>query len=160
MKKFLLCLCALLLNNYDSIASEVVDETIKVMVGTQTYQCEIANQSLSCKPVNSVQQKEMNIKKNGGRIQITDAPRGLSVEITTSLDNTQVNYNASLCSNTVCTVTDNNGGVNGYINQTMFGQYNITEKSFFVLGFFINSQIKPVNLEEKIKSQFSSYHLK
>ncbi len=129
-------------------------DTVKVAVGTQTYQCTI-NGNLTCNPVNEVQQQTMTLKKNGGHFQIADTPRNLSADIDTTLENGQVSYAVTFCSHTVCTLSTSNGGANAYINQTMFGQYNVTEKSFYVLGFFINSQNTPVNLQEKILAQFT-----
>ena len=150
MKKLLLVLGTTLLSLNIALAAD----SVKVAVGTQTYQCTI-NGNLTCNPVNEVQQQTMTIKKNGGHFQIADAPRNLSADIDTTVENGQVSYAVTFCSHTVCTLSTNNGGVNAYINQTMFGQYNVTEKSFYVLGFFINSQNTSVNLKEKILAQFS-----
>lgn len=136
-------------------AASFAEDTVKVLVGTQTFQCEI-NGNLSCKAINNVQQKEMSIKKDGAKIQIADQAKGLSADIITSLNAGNVVYDITLCSNTACSISDNNGGSNGYINQTMFGQYNITEKTFYVLGFFINSENKSVDLAEKIYSKFTA----
>lgn len=136
-------------------ADVVAADSVSVVVGTQTYQCSMT-EGLKCNPVNAVQQQQITLKKNGGKIQIADSARGLSVDIATSVENNQVSYDATFCSNTVCTLSTNNGGVNGYIDQTMFGQYNITEKTFYVLGFFITSQNKTINLKEKVMSRFSN----
>lgn len=150
MKKLLLALgSSLLLFNI-----AMADDTVKVAVGTQTYQCTI-NGNLTCNAVNEVQQQTLTIKKNGGHFQIADAARKLTADIDTTTENAQVSYAVTFCSSSVCTLSTSNGGKNAYINQTMFGQYNITEKSFYVLGFFINSQNAPVNLEEKILAQFA-----
>jgi hypothetical protein len=156
MKRLSFCLpilCAFFaFSAFSAETKALADETQKVLIGTQTYQCDI-NPQLSCKAINNVQQKEILIKKNGGKIQIADAPKGLSADIDTTFENSQMSYDITLCSKTVCTTSNSNGGQNGYINQTMFGQYNITEKTFFVLGFFINSENHPVNLEEHFFNQ-------
>lgn len=132
----------------------MADDSVKVSVGTQTYLCTI-NGNLTCNAVNDIEQQTLTLKKSGGHFQIADAPRKLSADIDTTVENAQVSYSVTFCSNTVCTLSTSNGGANAYINQTMFGQYNITEKSFYVLGFFINSQNAPVNLQEKILTQFA-----
>jgi hypothetical protein len=137
--------------------SAMADDTVKVLVGTQTYQCEI-NTVLTCKAVNALQQKEMTVKKSGGKIQIADAAKGLSIDIDTTFENADMSYAVTLCSNTACTLSSSNGGANGYINQTMFGQYNITEKSFFVIGFFITTQNKPISLDAKLLSNLKLRH--
>ncbi len=143
MNKFLAIFCLLLSTNL------IADDNVKVTVGTQTYLCEITNQ-LNCKAVNLVQQKEILLKKNNGKIQIQDKERNLEAEIDTSLNNNNVVYDLTLCSTTSCTmstVTSDNGGS---INQILSGQYNITQKSFYVLGFFISTKAVMINLEEKI----------
>lgn len=150
MKNLLLVIGASVLMSNMALA----DDTIKVAVGTQTYQCTI-NGNLTCNAVNEVQQQTLTLKKNGGHFQIADAPRKLAADIDTTIENNEVSYAVTFCSSAVCTLSTSNGGKNAYINQTMFGQYNITEKSFYVLGFFINSQNAPMNLEEKIMAQFA-----
>ncbi len=159
MKNVLLCSAISLLLSAASFADDTptntASDTVKVLVGTQTFKCDL-NGSLSCKAINEIQQKEMVVKKDGGKIQIAEQSKGLSADIVTSLNNGNVIYDITLCSNTVCTVSDNNGGSNGYINQSMFGQYNITEKTFYVLGFFINSENNSVNLSESIYSKIST----
>ncbi len=130
-------------------------ESIKVLVGTQTYHCE-TNGGLSCKAINAVQQKEIFIKKNGGKIQVVDEPRNLSADITTTMDNGEMNYDITLCSQSVCTQNSSNGGASGIIDLTMFGQFLLSEKSFYVLGFFISSQNRAAPLEEKFWTQTHS----
>jgi hypothetical protein len=124
------------------------DDSVKVTVGTQTYLCEIAAQ-LNCKAVNQVQQQEMALKKNGGKIQIADKDRGLSADIITSLDKNNVVYDITLCSSQSCSINTVTSDTTGNINQVMAGQYNITQKSFYVLGFFISTHASGLNLEEK-----------
>ena len=51
------------------------EDTVKVLVGTQTYLCEITNQ-LNCKAVNQVQKAEIQLKKNAGNVTIEDKETG------------------------------------------------------------------------------------
>jgi hypothetical protein len=153
MKKLLLSFGATLL--FLNLSNAKADDTVSVLVGTQTYQCTTAG-GLKCNAVNSVQQQQMTIKKNGGKIQIADSARNLSADISTSVDNNEMSYDVAFCSKTVCTQSSSNGGAVGYINQTMFGQYNLTESSFYVLGFFISSQNKALDLETKAAAHFSA----
>lgn len=125
------------------------DDTVRAMIGTQTFLCELSNQ-LSCKAVNQVQQKEIQLKKAGAKIQIEDKARNLSAEIETSLDGVNVIYDLTLCSAESCSMSSVITNSSGSINQTISGQYNITQKSFYVLAVFINTNLSPVNLEEKI----------
>ena len=113
--------------------------TVKLSIATQTYKCTITNQNLNCAAANEIQTKVIDLSKNGGHIQIADAPRGLSMDVSTSLTNGNVNYDLSLCSNTVCTINDVYSNAAGSINQIMLGQYNLTESSFYVLGVSISS---------------------
>ncbi|MGZ3807585.1 MAG: hypothetical protein ACXVCE_05825 [Bacteriovorax sp.] len=133
------------------------EDTVKATIGTQTYLCELTTQ-LSCKAVNQVQQKEMLLKKNAERIQIEDKDRGLSAEVSTSLDNNNVVYDLTLCSSQSCSMSTVTSDPSGNINQVMSGQYNITQKSFYVLGFFISTHANGLNLEDKILN--SKYSLK
>ena len=132
------------------------EDTVKVSVGTQTYLCTLTSQ-LTCNPTNQVQQQVMNLKKNGGKIQIADKERGLSADIDTSLDHNNVIYDLTLCSDKTCSISTVNSDAVGNINQLMLGQYNITEKSFYVLGFFINSQGKAMDFEAALLKKF--HHL-
>lgn len=132
------------------------DDTVTALVGTQTYQCTMGT-DLVCNPVNTLQQKQIVLNKNGSSFQIADAARGLEALIETSVTDGDMSYDITFCSSTVCTVSSSNGGPDGYINQTMFGQYNITEKTFFVLGFFITTQSKVTNLKDLIQAKFSSF---
>ncbi|MGZ3787880.1 MAG: hypothetical protein ACXVLQ_05120 [Bacteriovorax sp.] len=133
------------------------EDTVKATIGTQTYLCELTTQ-LSCKAVNQVQQKEMLLKKNAERIQIEDKDRGLSAEVSTSLDNNNVVYDLTICSSQSCSMSTVTSDPSGNINQVMSGQYNITQKSFYVLGFFISTHANGLNLEDKILN--SKYSLK
>lgn len=129
-------------------------DSVNVIVGTQTYLCTTSG-GLKCNPVNTVQQSQFTLLKNGDKVQIADSARGLSADITTSVKNGLMSYGIVLCSKTVCTQSSNNGGAAGYINQMMFGQYNLTESSFYVLGFFITSQNKAMDLETSAKQNFA-----
>lgn len=132
--------------NYSNL---MADDTIRAMIGTQTFLCELTNQ-LSCKAVNQVQQKEIQLKKAGAKIQIEDKSRNLSAEIDTSVDGVNMVYDLSLCSAQTCSMSSIVTNSSGSINQTMSGQYNITQKSFYILAVFINTNLSPINLEEKI----------
>lgn len=140
----------LLIFPLSTFAADTNSDTIKINVATQTYQCTIANQSLSCNPVNQVEQKVLEVKKNDGKIQVADNPKGLSFDLSTSINNGNVLYDITLCSNTSCTVNNVYSGPNGAINQILLGQYNITEKSFYVLGVSLSSQNKILDIGEKI----------
>jgi hypothetical protein len=131
------------------------DDTVKVTVGTQTYLCEITTQ-LSCKAINQVQQKEMILKKNGGTVSIEDKAQNLSGDIVTSLDKSSVVYDMTLCSALACTINTVTTDASGTINQVIAGQYNITQKSFYVLGFFISTHTHGVNIEEKISQKMAN----
>lgn len=142
-----------------STLANAANDSVTALVGTQTFQCTFGTE-LSCTPANELQQKQIVLKKDGSSFKIADEARGLEALIDTSLSNGDMSYDVTFCSTTVCTLSSSNGGPNGYINQTMYGQYNVTEKSFFVLGFFITTQNKPFNLKEKIEQKFSSFKLK
>lgn len=153
MKKLLLCLGSLIAISTVSYAD---DETVTALVGAQTYKCTMETE-LVCKPVNELQQQEVVLKKNGSSLTIADDERGLDALIETSVADGDMSYDITFCSKTVCTVSSSNGGSDGYINQTMFGQYNITEKTFYVLGFFITTQNKAANLKALIQAKFASF---
>lgn len=153
MKKFL-CLVPLLLI---STAASATDDSVQALVGTQTYQCTIGAE-LDCRAVNEVQQKQIVLKKNGSSFKVSDVPRGLEALIETSVSEGDMNYDVTFCSKKVCTLSSSNGGSDGYINQTMFGQYNITEKTFFVLGFFISTQGKTANFKKILTEKLSNFH--
>ena len=152
MKKQLLCLVVLL--SISTIAT-AADDSVTALVGTQTFQCTLGNE-LKCTPANELQQKEIVLKKHGSSFKIADEARGLEALIDTSLSNGDMSYDITFCSTKVCTLSSSNGGPNGYINQTMYGQYNVTEPSFYVLGFFITTQATVTNLKEKIEQKYSS----
>jgi hypothetical protein len=135
-------------------ATSFADDTVKVTVGTQTYLCEITNQ-LNCKPANTVQKTEILVKKNAGQINIQDKERKLNGEIATSLDHGNIVYDLTLCSQDSCSLSTVTTDPSGSINQVMSGQYNITQKSFYVLGFFISTHASDVNFEEKILTNIS-----
>jgi hypothetical protein len=130
-------------------AADTNTDVVKINVATQTYQCTIT-QNLSCTPVNQVEQKVMEINKNGGKVSIADAPKGLSVDLVSSVTNGNIFYDITLCSSKACSLNNVAGGATGSIAQTMFGQYNITEKSFYVIGVSFNTTIKLVDFESKI----------
>jgi hypothetical protein len=133
------------------IKAENID-SVKLNIGTQTYQCTITNQNLDCKPVNDVERKIIDINKNNGHVQIADAPKGLSVDLNTNLNNGNVIYNITLCSNTSCSINNVYSGATGAINQIMLGQYNITEKSFFVLGVSLTNSNKILDIGERVRA--------
>ncbi len=137
--------------------STFADDFVKVTVGTQTYHCELTNQ-LNCTAVNQVQKKEILLKKQAGKVQIEDKERNLSAEVITSLDNNNVVYDMTLCSSQSCSLITNTSDATGNINQVISGQYNITQNSFYVLGFFISTHANDLNLEEKVLR--SKFHLK
>jgi hypothetical protein len=153
MRKIIIFLSLLI-----SVAS-FADDTVKVTVGTQTYLCEITNQ-LNCKATNKIQKTEIFVKKNAGQINIQDKERKLDGEIATSLDHGNVVYDLTLCSPDSCGLSTVTTDSNGSINQVVSGQYNITQKSFYVLGFFISTHASDINLEEKILTNIShlSFH--
>lgn len=141
-----------LLFSISTYAAETNSDTFKINVATQTYQCTVNNQSLKCNPINQVEQKVLDLKKNDGKIQVADNAKGLSFDLATSLNNGNIIYDITMCSNTACTVNTIYSGSNGAINQIMLGQYNITESSFFVLGVSLSSQNQILNISEKIQS--------
>jgi hypothetical protein len=153
MKKLMLCLVSLLAISAAAYADE---DTVTALVCAQTYQCTMGTE-LVCKPVNELQQQEVVLKKDGSVFRIADEARELDALIETSVTDGDMSYDITFCSKTVCTVSSSNGGAEGYINQTMFGQYNITEKTFYVLGFFITTQNKAANLKDLIQTKFGSF---
>jgi hypothetical protein len=121
------------------------DDTIKLLVATQTYFCEMAEQ-MNCKAVNQPQQKEVVLNKNGGNVHIEDKEHKLNAFVNLSMDSTDVAYEMTLCSEQVCTVSVLSTDPNGTITQSMSGQYNLTQKSFYVLLLFITNNIpKSIN---------------
>jgi hypothetical protein len=135
-----------------SITTSFADDSVKVTVGTQTYLCEITTQ-LSCKATNQVQQQAIQLKKNAGSIHIEDKERNLKADIDTSLDHNNVVYDFTLCSAQTCSINSTTTNPAGNINQVMLGQYNITQKSFYIIGAFISTQAAEVNFEQKILSK-------
>lgn len=147
--------CAFLIFLLLASTCAFADDTVKVMVGTQTYFCEIAGQ-LNCKAVNQLQKQEMLLKRNAGQISIQDKERNLTADISTTLDNNNIIYDLTLCSAQACTISTAASNAAGDVNQIMVGQYNITQKSFYVLGFFINNHSSNVNIEESLLSKVSN----
>ena len=129
--------------------SAFADDTVKVTVGTQSYHCDLGAE-LNCKAVNEVQQKAIVLKKNGGQVGVEDKPRGLAASAVTSLNGTNVVYDVTICSGQSCSISTVTTDSTGKINQVISGQYNITQKSFDVLGFFISTQAGVTDLQEKI----------
>ena len=125
------------------------DDTVKVRVGTQSYHCEL-NPELSCKAVNEVQQKVILLKKNGGQVGVEDKLRGLTADAVTSLNGTDIVYDVTICSAQSCSISTVTSDSTGKINQVISGQYNITQKAFDVLGFFISTQAGVTNLKDLI----------
>lgn len=130
-------------------------DTINVTIGTQTYFCELASQ-LNCKAVNQLQKEDIQLKKNGSVVSIADKERNLSAEIATSLNNNNVVYDLTLCSSQACSLSTVTSDPAGTINQVASGQYNITQKSFYVLGFFISTHSKGINFEERLLNKLSN----
>ncbi|MDO9182720.1 MAG: hypothetical protein Q7U04_09940 [Bacteriovorax sp.] len=128
------------------------DDTMKITVGTQSYHCELGS-TLDCKAVNEVQQKTIMLKKNGGSIGVEDKPRALSADAITSLNGTNVVYDVTICSAQSCSISTLTTDSAGKINQVISGQYNITQKSFDIIGFFISSQAGVANLQEIVLSK-------
>jgi hypothetical protein len=133
----------------NSVNLVMADESVKVVVGTQTYRCELGAE-LNCHPVNEVQQKTILLKKNGGAVNVEDKPRNLSADLSTSLNNGLVVYDVTLCSGQSCSISTVTTDSTGTIDQVLSGQYNITQKSFDVLGFFISSHVGFINFSDKI----------
>jgi hypothetical protein len=142
--KFLIGLAFL---SSSSIFSAELD-TVKVFVATQSYHCELGA-ALNCKAVNEVQSKVIAMKKSGGQLLIEDKPRGLSAEVVTSLDKTNVVYDTTLCSNEACSIITSNSDSTGRVNQTASGQYNITQKAFDVMAFLITSDVNAAGIENR-----------
>jgi len=134
------------------MAYEATGDTVKLNVATQTFQCNITNQSLNCSPINQVSQKTIDVPKNAGKFQVQDSPKGLSMDVSTAFADSEVSYHMTLCSNTTCTINDSYGGAEGRIDQVMYGQYNLTEKSFSVLAVAISSTASNVNLLNRIQN--------
>lgn len=152
MKKLMLCLGSLLAISTSVYAAE---DTVTALIGAQTYKC-VNGKEVVCSPVNELKQQEVVLKKDGSTFSIADEDRKLDALIETSVDDGDMYYDITFCSQTVCTISSSNGGSEGYINQTMFGQYNITQESFFVLGFFITTQDKAANLKDLIQAKFAN----
>lgn len=153
MSKIIILLCLLV------STAAIADDTVKVTVGTQTYLCEITSQ-LNCKAANQVQKTDLQLKRNGGQINIQDKDRKLNAEIATSLDYNNMIYDLTICSAETCSQSTVTTDPNGSINQVMAGQYNITQKSFYVLGFFISTHATDVSFEDKILTNISHISFK
>jgi hypothetical protein len=132
-----------------SNATNVTDETVKVTVGTQTYHCELGAE-LSCKAVNEVQQKIIQLKRNGGQVGAEDKARALTADVVTSLDGSNIIYDVTICSAESCSISTTTTDSTGEINLVVSGQYNITKKSFDVLGFFISTNASVTDLQSKV----------
>jgi hypothetical protein len=122
-------------------------DTVKVIIATQVLQCTLG-EKLNCKALGQIQSKEIVLKKEGGNVELVDKEHGLSAEIVTSLENNNVVYSMTLCSSETCSISTTNTDQKGNINQSMSGQYNYTQKSFYILLFFITNQVSGLNLEE------------
>jgi hypothetical protein len=146
MSKLFLLLSLLLIGVHQSNA--FADDTVKVIVATQTYQCDFTDK-LNCKAINEFQQKEIMIKKNGGSVQVEDKEHGLMATMVTVLEGSNVSYGLTLCSALSCSVSTVESNSNGDIAQSMSGQYNITQKSFKVLLFFITNKLSSTNMGNK-----------
>lgn len=131
----------------------MADETIKVTVGTQSYHCELGAE-LKCLAVNDIQRKTIQLKKNDGSVAVEDKPRGLSIDVSTSLSEGRVVYDLTTCSLQSCSISTVTTDFSGSINQVVSGQYNITQKSFDIIGIFLTTQNGlSFNLEDKILSR-------
>lgn len=136
--------------------SVFAEDSVKVLIGTQTYFCQITDQ-LSCQAANQVQQQQVLIKKDGAKLEITDDKYNLKATIETSLNQSKsVVYDFTLCSKESCTVSTATTDSAGTINHMMLGQYNITQKSFYVLGFFISNQAK--GFEHQAETLLQKFH--
>jgi len=120
------------------LANSFAGDTVRVLIGTQSYSCQF-NPELSCAPLNELQKAVMDLKKNGGGVDINDKERNLAGAIRTSVAEGKVNYGMTICSLDSCSAVDTSGGVNGDINQVISGQYKVSETSFNVLAFFITT---------------------
>jgi hypothetical protein len=132
-----------------NLSNTFADDTVKVRVGTQSYHCEL-NPELNCNAANEVQQKVISLKKNGSSIEVEDKARGLSASTAVSLNGANVVYDITICSAQSCTISTVTSDSTGNINQVLSGQYNITQKSFDILGFFITTNTGISDFKEKI----------
>ena len=147
---------SLIFFNLASAHSLADQENVKLSVASQTFQCSIANQQLNCKPLNQPVEQTVDLAKNNGKFTVADTDKGLSLDISTTLDGGNVNYNLTECSNTVCTLNNVYSDSSGSINQVIAGQYNLTEASFYVLGVSLTNQNKILNIGQQLaKIQFS-----
>lgn len=126
------------------------EQKVNLIIGAQTYLCEQANEQISCHAVGELQRKQVSIYKSGGYIGLKDKARNLTAEIVTSVVDTSVVYKATLCSRQTCSNSHVWTDPKGTVNQVMSGQYNITQKSFYILGFFLTTSGTLDNLNEKI----------
>lgn len=125
------------------------DDSIKVTVGTQSYHCTLGSE-LDCKAVNEIERKTVLLKKNGGTVGAEDKERGLSADVATSLNGGNVIYDVTICSSQSCSVSTVTSDSIGSIDQVISGQYNITQKSFDVIGFFVSTHSTLANFQAKI----------
>jgi hypothetical protein len=135
---------SLLLILLTNVSLSFADDTVRLFAATQTYFCEMSDQ-MNCKAVNQPQQKEILLNKNGGNVRIEDKEHKLSANAYVSMENTNVAYEMTLCSEQVCSVSVMITDSTGTITQSMSGQYNLTQKSFYVLLFFITTNIQKTN---------------
>lgn len=139
------------------IKGAFAEETLKIAVGTQSYHCELGAE-LKCVALNEVQSKIIQLKKNNGIVVVEDKPRGLSVNVSTSLDKGRVVYDLTTCSPQSCSMSTVTTDTLGGINQVVSGQYNITLRSFDIIGFIISTQAGINNdLEDKILSKIRRF---
>jgi hypothetical protein len=94
---------------------------------------------LDCAPLNELQKAVIDLKKNGGGVQINDKERNLEGSIRTTVVDGKVDYGMTICSPDSCSSINTNGGVNADIDQVISGQYKIQESTFNVLAFFITT---------------------
>lgn len=150
--KFLICLFVLASN------LALADDSVRVTVGTQTYHCELGAE-LNCTAINEVQQKTIMLKKSGGEVGAEDKAHKLSASVLTTLSGTNVVYEMTICSSKTCSLTSTTSDSSGAIDQVVSGQYNITEASFDVIGFFITTNTGMTNFQDKIQQRISKLKL-
>lgn len=128
-------------------ASSFASDSVKVLIATQVFHCQF-NETLNCRAIDQIQRKEILLKKDSGGVQLVDKEHGLRADILTSLDNNNVIYEMTLCSSESCTTSTVDSDSVGNISQSMSGQYGQTQKSFYVLLFYITNKIDSVNLNK------------
>jgi hypothetical protein len=127
-------------------------DLVRVMVGTQSYQCKLTP-NLECSPLNEVQKVVIDLKKHGGGVQINDKERNLAGSIRTTLVDGKVDYGMTICATDSCSSINTSGGVNGDIDQVVSGQYKMQETTFNVLAFFITTgTLNEVQLKNRMEA--------